>query len=130
MKTITKILGGAFVVVAISVIASNSVFAYKGDYSEQGPDYSPERHTEMTEVMNHDDYESWSRLMEGRGRVTQVVNEENFSRFTDARRLAREGKYEEADAIREELGLGAGGERVGLCRGVGGEGRGQNKQGR
>ena len=130
MKTITKILGGAFVVVAISVIASNSVFAYRGDYSEQGPDYSPERHAEMTEVMNGDDYDSWSRLMEGRGRVTQVVNEENFSRFTEARRLAREGKYEEADAIREELGLGAGGERVGLGRGVGGEGRGQNKQGR
>ena len=105
MKTITKIISGTVAVIVVGVIASSSVSAYRGDYSVQGPEYSPERHAEMTEVMDSNDYEVWSKLMEGRGRVTQVVNEENFSRFTEARRLAQEGRYEEADAIREELGL-------------------------
>jgi hypothetical protein len=44
--------------------------------------------------------------MQGKGRVSEVVTEENFARFAEAHRLATEGKIEEARQIRQELGLG------------------------
>ena len=44
--------------------------------------------------------------MAGRGRVTQVVNADNFARFAEAHELAEQGNTEEANKIRAELGLG------------------------
>ena len=131
MKTITKIISGTVAVIVVGVIASSSVSAYRGDYSEQGPEYSPERHAEMTKAMNDNDYNAWTELMGDRGKVTQVINEENFSRFTEAHKLAQDGEYEEADMIREELGLRTrDGERVGAHRGMMDGYHGQNKGGR
>lgn len=79
--------------------------AYRGDYTQKGPNYNEERHQQMEEAFKNNDYNVWKELMNSRGRVTQVVNESNFARFAEAHRLAQEGKYSEADDIREELGL-------------------------
>lgn len=85
---------------------ANGVFAYRGDPNVQGPNYSPERHTAMTKAFENNDYNAWKNLMQGKGRVTQVVNEGNFAKFAEAHKLALEGKTEEAESIRRELGLG------------------------
>lgn len=44
--------------------------------------------------------------MQGRGRVSEVINEGNFARFAEMHQLRLEGRNEEADQIRTELGLG------------------------
>jgi hypothetical protein len=44
--------------------------------------------------------------MQGKGRVTEVINESNFAKFAEAHKLAQEGNLEEANKIRQELGLG------------------------
>ena len=85
---------------------SGSAYAYRGDPFVKGPNYSEERHQAMTKAFESNDYNAWKELMQGKGRVTQVVNEQNFARFAEAHRLALEGKTEEAKKIREELGLG------------------------
>jgi len=85
---------------------TSGVLAYRGDPNVQGPNYSPERHEAMTKAFENNDYNSWKELMQGKGRVTQVVNEGNFARFAEAHKLALEGKTEEAKSIRAELGLG------------------------
>ena len=82
--------------------------AYRGDPSVQGPDCSAERHEIMTEAFENNDYHTWKEQMQGKGRVSQVVNEGNFARFAQAHKLAEEGKLDEAKAIRQELGLGLG----------------------
>lgn len=89
----------------IGLTAVNSVSAYQGDYTKQGPNCTEERHTAMETAINNNDYESWKKLMQGKGRVTQIINESNFSKFAEAYKLAKEGKYTEADAVRKELGL-------------------------
>ncbi len=89
-------------------LAVNSALAYRGDYSQKGPNYTPERHEAMVKALENNDYNAWKELMAGRGRVTQLINEQNFSRFAESRRLALEGKTEEANKIRMELGLGQG----------------------
>ena len=106
------------------------VDAYRGDLSVQGPDCSPERHEAMTAAFANKDFSAWQELMNGKGRVTEVVNEANFERFAQAHQFAEEGKVEEARQIREEMGLGLGnGAGNGTGEGQGaGEGQGQMKR--
>jgi hypothetical protein len=59
--------------------------------------------------------------MEGRGRVTQVINKDNFAKFAEIHELLEDGKKDEANKLRAELGLG-------LQNGMGkGMGQGQYK---
>lgn len=85
-----------------------SALAYRGDPSVQGPNYSPERHEAMVKAFENKDYNAWKNLMQDRGRVTQVISEGNFARFAEMHQLRLEGKNDEANQIRTELGLGLG----------------------
>jgi len=69
---------------------------------------TPERHEAMTRAFENKDYNAWKELRQGKGKVTQVVNEGNFNRFAEMHRLRLEGKTDEANQIRTELGLGMG----------------------
>ena len=138
MENSNKVLFGSLAVVMMGAFAVSSAMAYQGDYSKQGPEYSPERHTAMSEAMDNNNYEAWSELMADRGRITQVVNEENFAQFAEARRLAHSGDLEGADAIRKELGIRtSNGEKVGAGYGkrqrhgrINNKNRGQNQGGK
>lgn len=123
MKKITKLMLGSLGLVAGGLmLTSAKAYAYRGDPTVQGPNYTEERHEEMTKAFDNNDYNAWKNLMQGKGRVTQVVNEGNFPRFAEAHRLSLEGKIDEAKAIRQELGLGL---QDGSGKGVGG-GYGRN----
>lgn len=115
--TITASLLGALLVIP------NVVNAYRGDPNVKGPNYSEERHQEMEKAFENNDYQAWKNLMQGKGRVIEVVNEDNFNQFAEAHRLAEEGKIDEARQIRQELGLG-------LRNGSGnGQGQSQSQRG-
>lgn len=90
--------------------------AYQGDPAVKGPNYSSERHELMQKAFENNDYEVWKNLMAGKGRVTQIVNQENFAKFAQAQKMAKEGNLAEAQKIRQELGLGL---KNGLGRGFG-----------
>lgn len=88
------------------VATTSSTFAYRGDPNVQGPNYTAQRHEDMTKAFENKDFNAWKELMQGKGRVTQVVNEGNFARFAEMHKLMLEGNTEEANKIRTELGLG------------------------
>ena len=112
MKT-KKIIGGAALALLLTTGAV-SASAYQGDYTVEGPNCTPERHEAMLEAFDTTDYSAWYELMGDKGRVAQVVNEDNFALFAEAHNLAQAGDYEEADLIRQELGLrGRDGEKMG-----------------
>jgi len=95
----------------------------------QGPNYSVDRHEAMEEAFENNDYEAWKNLMVGNGRVMQVVNKDNFSKFAEAHELAEQGNTVEAQKIRQDLGLGL---RNGSGSGAGsrdGNGRGNAQHG-
>jgi hypothetical protein len=125
MKTKKYIVGGSAIALMLTTGAVTAS-AYQGDYTQQGPNYDADRHEAMEAAFDNLDYEAWAELMDGRGRVTEVVTADNFDLFAQAHALAEAGDYEGADEIRQELGLrGKGGERMGaLYRGGNGEGRG------
>jgi hypothetical protein len=95
------VLGGLFVI-------PSTIDAYRGDLGVEGPDCTEERHQEMEQAFENNDFQAWSNLMQGKGRVIQVVNEDNFAQFAEAHRLAEEGDLEGSRQIRTELGLGLG----------------------
>ena len=118
-----KLMAGAgtFLVAAGVIGTGLYASAYQGNPNVIGPNYTPERHSAMTKAFEENDYNAWKELMAGRGRVTQVINENNFSRFVEAHNLALAGKKDEANKIRTELGLGlrnGDGHGRGLGRGV------------
>lgn len=88
-----------------AVVASN-VEAYRGDATVKGPNYSEERHEAMTTAFANRDFAAWKELMQGKGRVTQVINEGNFESFARAHELSLQGKTDEANELRQQLGLG------------------------
>jgi hypothetical protein len=134
MKKSNKVLAGGLAVVMMGAFAVSSAMAYQGDYSKQGPEHSPERHIVMTEAMDNSDYQAWNELMADRGRITQVINAENFAQFAEARRLGEAGDIAGADAIRQELGIRtSSGGSVGAGYGKrmsDGENHGQNQGGK
>lgn len=108
MKKIVLTLGTATLVLGGLFMLPNVAEAYRGDPNVKGPEYTEERHQEMKQSFETNNYEAWKNLMQGKGRVIQFVNEDNFARFTEAHKLAEEGKMDEAMQIRQELGLGLG----------------------
>ncbi|MHC1716361.1 MAG: hypothetical protein AB9915_00490 [Candidatus Dojkabacteria bacterium] len=102
-------------ILALGVIASfgiSKVYAYRGDANVVGPYHTEERQIEMEKVMAEKDYEGWKEIMTEGDRQPGVLNkvdsQEEFNQFANAYELSKEGKTEEAKAIREELGLGNG----------------------
>ena len=87
-------------------VFSGTALAYGGDPSVKGPNYTVERHEAMKKAFENKDYAAWKNLMQNRGRMTEVINENNFAKFAEAHELAEQGKFAEAQKIREELGLG------------------------
>ncbi len=120
MNQKTMLLGATALVLGAVAILPQTVFAYKGDPTVQGPNYTQERHEAMTQAFANKDYNAWKALMNGKG-VARRITAENFARFAEAHQLSLEGKTAEAAAIRAELGLGQ--------QNGGGMGRG-NGQGR
>lgn len=103
-KLTLAVLG--LVLSSVFVLGAQDVSAYKGDANIKGPNYSPERHDAMTKAFATKDYSAWKNLMQGKGRVTQVVNKDNFAKFAEAHNLSLQGKKAESEKIRKELGLG------------------------
>jgi hypothetical protein len=60
----------------------------------------------MENAFEAKDYTSWKNLMGDKGRVTQVINKDNFAKFAEAYELAEKGDLAGAQKIRQELGLG------------------------
>ncbi|HSV95266.1 MAG TPA: hypothetical protein VLH94_04855 [Spirochaetia bacterium] len=103
----TVFLGISALVLGGALLTPRMAEAYRGDPSVQGPNYTTERHEAMTKAFENKDYNAWKNLVAGNnGRVAQVINQSNFGKFVEAHELALQGKTEEANKIRTELGLG------------------------
>ncbi len=127
----TLIIGISALMLGAGLISPVAAAAYQGDPAVKGPNYTAERHEAMEKAFEAKDFEAWKNLMNGRGRVSQVVTKDNFAKFAEAHKLAEQGKTEEASKIRQELGLGTcdgsgGGSGTGTC-GQGGAGSRWNR---
>ena len=119
MRNKTIILG-TLLVALLGVIAftTKQADAYRGDYTQVGPNHTEEREARMIEIFDAVDedvdqaYEEWVAFMTEDDRTPGVLNKidtpEKFETFVEAKELAKEGNTEEANQKRAELGLGQG----------------------
>ncbi|GAB4142676.1 MAG: hypothetical protein Fur0024_5330 [Patescibacteria group bacterium] len=112
-------------VATLAVVISTTAMAYRGDATKTGPNYDEATHEAVESALEKGDYNAWKEVFPGKGRVLEVITKDNFGKFAEMHKLREEGKIEEANAIRAELGLGQGEMRRGGGRGAG---RGQNMQ--
>jgi len=103
-----KIVMSGLMALVLGLGVSGTALAYQGDFTRKGPNYTPEFEAQITEVMTNKDYEGWKNLIEkkvGDARVTEKITKDNFDKFVEAWKLAKEGKIKEANTIRRELEL-------------------------
>lgn len=109
----------------ILAAAASTAFAYQGDTTKRGPNYTPERHTAMTAAITSGNYDAWKQLHVTGGRMSTVITKDNFPKFVEMWKLEQAGKSTEAAVLRQQLGLGMG---HGMANGRGqGMGRGMHR---
>lgn len=100
-----KYIIGTLVLTLLILGTAQYTMAYKGDMMQKGPNHTAEREAQITQAINSGNYQAWKALMNNRGRVTEIITKDNFSKFAEAWKLAKAGKITEANTIRKELGL-------------------------
>jgi hypothetical protein len=110
MKPIVSMLAifGVAIVISIGVAS-----AYLGNPGFMGPNYNEEVHEQLRTAIESGDYEQWVQIREEynlpmRGKMDQLITEENFALFQQLHEAVMSGDTETAGQIREELGLGIG----------------------
>lgn len=118
------IVAGVLAISAFALLVQipSKVMAYQGDYSAVGPYHTEAREDAMEKIMKTKDFAAWKKLMSENGRTPGVLRkidtQAEFDKFAQAYTLGKAGKTAQANAIREELGLGNGGGN-GQGRGMG-----------
>ena len=104
-----KKIMSVLVISAVFLLSAGAVFAYQGNPEVDGPNYSEDRHVAMQEAFDNADYDAWFALMSessGHSRVLQVVTEDNFATFVEARNAMLSGDSKYAQELKASLGLG------------------------
>lgn len=70
-----------------------------------------QNHEAIIQAIENNDYETWKNLM-GDSPVADKITADNFSQLVESYNLMKEGKFDEARAMRQDLGIG-----VGMMRG-------------
>ena len=96
------------------VALSGTALAYQGDNAMRGGEMNTEHREVKQQIMENKDYDGWKIMVEEKHQAsveqhTQVMDainsQEDFDKMTQIHELMRDGKGEEAQALREELGL-------------------------
>jgi len=105
MKNRNTLIMSGLLALTLGLGLSGTAFAAQ-DFSKNSPGYSASFDSQMTKIMTNGDYEAWKALVLSKtGKVDPLITKDNFARFAEAWKLAKEGKIKEANAIRQELGL-------------------------
>jgi len=100
-------LVGVAALVGAGAAAALSVSADTGEgYGWRHGDCDTEQHEAVEAAIEAGNYSEWKELMRDRGRIASVVTAENFDTFAAMHEAMEEGDMDEAQALREELGLG------------------------
>ncbi len=61
---------------------------------------------EIDQALENSDYNAWKSLV-GENKMSETITEENFSKLVESYNLMKQGDFEGAKALRQELGLKA-----------------------
>jgi len=107
MKTQIVLGMAALALGLVAVKSFTPVFAYRGDATVKGPNYTEERHNTNVTAFQKGDYKSWVANMSGRG-ATRFVTESNFKEFATAQLASQKGDNTLLNVFRVKYGMGQG----------------------
>ena len=107
MKTKIALGMAALALGLVAVKSFSPAFAYRGDATVKGPNYTEERHNTNVTAFQKGDYKAWSANMAGRG-ATRFVNQSNFKEFAEAQVASQKGDNSLINAFRAKNGMGQG----------------------
>ena len=102
---LNKPLLAALGIITVCATGSAVALAANSDAGNGNQGTPPAIQDDVQTALDNSDYSAWKEAIESRPNITDYINEDNFDKYIEMRNLMREGKTDEADAIREELGL-------------------------
>lgn len=108
MKNRNSLIMGGLMALTLGLGVSGTAFAGTdlSTLSKKSYSYNQQFETQMLKVMTNLDYEGWKNLvMNKTGKVDPLITKDNFPKFAEAWKLAKEGKIKEANVLRKEIGL-------------------------
>ena len=57
----------------------------------------------LLDSFENDDYDLWKKVVSKKSKIRNVVAEDDFEKFIDARKLARAGEYDKSIELTEKL---------------------------
>ena len=76
------------------------------EFKGKGLKMDGEHKAQVEEAIESGDYNTFRELMGDKGRLAEVITEDNFDQFIQLHELKSEGKFEEAKELAKELDLG------------------------
>jgi len=117
LKNITITIATLGLVLILGQTMTSETFAYRSDPNKLGPNCTKEQHAAVQKALESKNYNEWKKLMIGKP-VLNKIDEKNFAKFAEMHKLMLQGKKDEANKIRTELGLGQG-QKLGNGKGMG-----------
>jgi hypothetical protein len=107
MKKILTIITVFALTIVLGQELMGNALAYRGDPAKLGPNCTQEQHNAVQKALETNNYNEWKKLMAGRP-IADKITEGNFAKYAKMHKLMLQGKYDEANKIKAELGLGQG----------------------
>lgn len=117
LKNITITIAVLGLILILGQTLASETFAYRGDPNKLGPNCTKEQHEAIQKALENKNYNEWRKLMTGKP-ILNKISEKNFAKFAEMHKLMLQGKTDEANKLRAELGLGQG-QRLGNGKGMG-----------
>ncbi|HLD27926.1 MAG TPA: hypothetical protein VJB39_03675 [Patescibacteria group bacterium] len=119
---------GVLVALAIVAVSAGALSVYangQGEFNKK-MNFNPEQRAEfqanleaMKTAMANNDYQAWQELNQDSKMAEVIDSQAKFDQMIRMYNLMKEGKFEEASQIAEELGLPMGHHAMGMDRGFG-----------
>lgn len=117
MKKYQKVaINIAFLTMILSAgITNNYLYAFSQDAdfdadlsltNKESTKYSNERKEKILNTFENSDYQSWKKIIGQNNKINNIIDEFVFQRFVTARVAARNGQYNKALKITNELKIG------------------------
>jgi hypothetical protein len=108
-----KILTIFVAVFVIGIVMMIGVYAYKGNPTLNGPNYTEAVHEQLESAIDNNDYDSWIKIRQENnlpmnGRMFKAIDKDNFNLYVEMHNANIAGDIDRAESIKAELGLGHG----------------------
>lgn len=101
-----KVITTGILAFVLGLVFASKTLAYQGDPNIRGPNCTNGHYEQIQAAIEKKDYYTWKKLMGDRGITRRINNQQEFNKFAEMKKLILQGKIDEANKIRDELGLG------------------------